>query len=98
MEVGMRRAWIDLNGLSDYATMHGVIRSIHPTHVICWHGIAAQRDFFVGKLRGDNQYTVHIADEGSPAEIVSEHSVMVMRLDDSMIRGQRYLIGDTEVR
>ena len=94
----MRLEYIDMNGLSDYATMHGMIRSIHPTHVICWHGLPQQRDFFMDKLRRDNQYDVIVAEEGSPAEIVSEHSVMTMRLDEHLlIAMDRQVIGETEV-
>jgi len=94
----MRREYIDMNGLSDYATMHGMIRSIHPTHVICWHGLPQQRDFFMDKLRRDNQYDVIVAEEGSPAEIVSEHSVMTMRLDEHLLIAiDRQVIGETEV-
>ena len=50
------------------------------------------------KLRRDNQYEVMVAEEDSPAEIVSEHSVMTMRLDEHLLAAmERQVIGDTEV-
>ena len=94
----MRREYVDLNGLSDYATLHGMIRSVHPVHVICWHGLPKQRDFFMEKLRSDNQYDVLLADECTPVEVVSEHTAMTMRLDERLLATlERQMIGDTEV-
>lgn len=96
--VNNRIEHVDYNGLSDYSTIHSIIREINPSQIICWHGPRENRDFVVKRLEGDHSYVIHTAENQQTIEVVSKHDVMKIRLDDSLLNAlPHYTIGDYEV-
>lgn len=96
--VNMRRKQVDYNGLSDYATLHSIIREINPSQIICWHGRREKRDCVVENLMKDKTYVIHTAENQQTIEVVSRHNIAKIRLDDDLLRSlHHYMIGDYEV-
>lgn len=94
----MRRKQVDYNGLSDYATLHSIIREINPSQIICWHGRREKRDCVVENLMKDKTYVIHTAENQQTIEVVSRHNVAKIRLDDDLLNSlHHYMIGDYEV-
>lgn len=94
----MRREYIDMNGLADYPTLHGVINRMNPDQVICWHGLPQYREFFTKQLMKDKSYKVLVADENEHVEVMSEHNVMILRLDDKLkATANMQSLGESEV-
>ena len=89
---------MDYSGLSDYPTIHSIIREINPSQIICWHGPRENRDFVVKRLEGDNTYVIHTAENQQTIEVVSKHNVTKIRLADELLSSLcHYTIGDYEV-
>lgn len=98
LSVAIRREFIDFNGLTDYPSLHNIIKRLKPSDVICWHGSPAQRDFLRSHLQQDDSYAVMLANNGETVEIQSHNSIVDMQLDDSLLASlSRQKIGEYEI-
>ena len=98
LTVNMRRERVDYTGLSDYPTLHSIIREINPSQIICWHGPQENRDYVVNRYRGDQQYVIHTAENQQTIEVVSRYNFTKVRLDDALLKVlHQRTIGDYEI-
>lgn len=96
--VTMRREKVDYCGLSDYQTMHSIVREINPSQIICWHGPRENRDFIVKRFQEDRQYVLHTAENQQTIEVESRYNITKMRLDDELLKSlTHYTIGEYEI-
>ena len=97
IRLSIRREFVDFNGLTDYPSLHDMITSLHPSEIICWHGLPSQQEFLFSHLQQDN-YAVVRAGNLEKVEIQSHNSIEIMRLDERLLAAlPRQKVGEYEV-